>query len=205
MVFAAGFATIRGVWAGFFASFGCFGEGGIDQGAFPIDLVGAIELGQEQGVELEPNAGVVPELQLLPTRFATPPAEFGGQIIPGDAGLEYEENAGEDHAIVERLARVSELRIVEQIATGVSKHSTANFDVAVIYERTVDVTAERERSKKEIARQEKIIANAGRQLGNPGFIEKAPAHIVEGLKKQLAEARRLLEKARGDFDALPPE
>jgi len=111
----------------------------------------------------------------------------------------------ENTAIVERLARVSELRMVDQIATGVSKHSTAHFDVAVIYERTIDVAAERERSKKEFARQEKIIANAERQLGNPGFVEKAPAPIVEGLKKQLAEARRLLEKARGDLNALPPE
>jgi valyl-tRNA synthetase len=111
----------------------------------------------------------------------------------------------ENTAIVERLARVSELRIVDQIAPGASKHSTAHFDVAVIYERTIDVAAERERSKKEFARQEKIIANAERQLGNPGFVEKAPAPIVEGLKKQLAEARRLLEKARGDLNALPPE
>jgi valyl-tRNA synthetase len=111
----------------------------------------------------------------------------------------------ENTAIVERLARVSELRIVDQIAPGASKHSTAHFDVAVIYERTIDVAAERERSKKEFARQEKIIANAERQLGNPGFVEKAPAPIIEGLKKQLAEARRLLEKARGDLNALPPE
>jgi hypothetical protein len=29
--------------------------------------------------------------------------------------------------------------------------------------------------------------------------------VVEGLKKQEAETRRLLEKARGDLDALPPE
>ena len=111
----------------------------------------------------------------------------------------------ENIAIVERLARVSEIRMVDQIAAGVSKHSTANFDVAVIYERTVDVAAESGRLKKEIVRQEKIIANAERQLGNPGFIEKAPAPIVEGLKKQLAEARRLLEKARGDLDELPPD
>jgi valyl-tRNA synthetase len=40
-------------------------------------------------------------------------------------------------------------------------------------------------------------------LGNAGFLEKAPAHIVEGLKKQRDEAKRLLDKARGDLDALP--
>src|SRR5687768_4478233 len=41
---------------------------------------------------------------MLSTGFATTATEFSRQIIPGDAGFEYEENAGEDHAIVERFA-----------------------------------------------------------------------------------------------------
>ena len=104
MVFASGFATIRRVWAGIFASFRCFGQGGVDQGAFPIDLVGAIEFGQKERVQFEPHSGLVPELQMLSAGFAATAAEFGGQIIPGNAGLEYEEDAGENHAIIERFA-----------------------------------------------------------------------------------------------------
>ena len=57
---------------------------------------------------------------------------------------------------------------------------------------------------KEIAQQEKIIANSDRQLNNPGFTAKAPAHIVEGLKKQRDEAQQLLDKLRRDLDSLPP-
>ena len=45
---------------------------------------------------------------------------------------------------------------------------------------------------------------AERQLGNEGFLAKAPAHIVEGLKKQESETRLLLEKARAALNALPP-
>ena len=108
-------------------------------------------------------------------------------------------------AIVERLARVSEIRFVDEISVGLSKHSTPTFDVAVVYERTIDVAADRARFTKEIAQLEKAIANAERQLGNEGFVSKAPPHVVEGLKKQLAENRALLDKARGDLDALPPE
>jgi len=69
----------------------------------------------------------------------------------------------------------------------------------------VDVVAERERLTKDIARYEKGLAAAERQLGNPGFMAKAPAHIVDGLKKQEAETRLLLEKARAALDALPKE
>jgi valyl-tRNA synthetase len=111
--------------------------------------------------------------------------------------------AEENSDIIERLTRVSEVRFVDQIAAGLSKHSTPQFDVAVIYERTIDVAAERERLTKDIARYEKGLAAAERQLGNEAFLAKAPAHVVEGLKKQEAETRLLLEKARAALRALP--
>ena len=108
----------------------------------------------------------------------------------------------ENSTTIERLARVSELRFVEQIAAGLPKHSTPSFDVAVIYERTIDVVAERERLTKDIAKYEKGIAAAERQLGNEAFLKKAPAQVVEGLKKQEAETRLLLEKARAALENL---
>jgi valyl-tRNA synthetase len=106
---------------------------------------------------------------------------------------------------IERLARVSEVRLVDSVTNGLPQHSTAVFDVAVVYERKVDAAADRDKLTKGIANQEKVVANSERQLNNPGFTAKAPAHIVEGLKKQLDEARRLLEKLRRDLDSLPPE
>jgi valyl-tRNA synthetase len=111
-------------------------------------------------------------------------------------------SAEENHDIIERLARVSEVRFVEQITAGLSKHSTAAFDVGVLYERTIDVAAERERLTKDIAKYEKGLAAAERQLGNEAFLAKAPAHVVEGLKKQETETRLLLEKARAALKAL---
>jgi valyl-tRNA synthetase len=111
----------------------------------------------------------------------------------------------ENAIIVERLARVSEIRFVDEIGAGLAKHSTPAFDVAVIYERTIDVAAERDRLTKDIAKFEKGLAAAERQLGNEGFLAKAPAHIVEGLKKQESETRLLLDKARAALAALPSE
>ena len=105
--------------------------------------------------------------------------------------------------IVERLARVSGVRFVEQITAGLSKHSTAAFDVGVLYERTIDVPAERERLTKDIAKYEKGLAAAERQLGNEAFLAKAPAHVVEGLKKQESETRLLLKKAKAALNVLP--
>jgi valyl-tRNA synthetase len=58
---------------------------------------------------------------------------------------------------------------------------------------------------KDIAKYEKGIAAAQRQLGNEGFLAKAPANVVEGLKKQEAETRQLLEKARAALENLNEE
>jgi valyl-tRNA synthetase len=125
-------------------------------------------------------------------------------VVPAEvrADAHLKQLAEENRSIIEKLARVSEVRFVDAIAEGLSKHSTAAFDVAVIYERTIDVAAERDRLTKDIVRYEKGVAAAERQLGNEAFLAKAPSNVVEGLKKQEAETRQLLEKARIALNAL---
>jgi valyl-tRNA synthetase len=108
--------------------------------------------------------------------------------------------------IIERLAKISVISFHER-----DDNSNANLvwrtvgfaDIAIVHEKQIDVPAERERLTKDIAKYEKGVAAAERQLGNEGFVAKAPPHIVEGLKKQEAETRTLLEKARAALAALP--
>jgi len=102
-----------------------------------------------------------------------------------------------------RMARVSAVELVHEAPTGNNARATSNFDVAVIYERQIDVPAERERLEKDLAKFNKGIEAAQRQLGNEGFVAKAPAHIIEGLKKQYAETTALKEKAEAALAALP--
>jgi len=104
-----------------------------------------------------------------------------------------------------KLARVSGVVLVQDAPTGNNARATANFDIAVVYERQIDVAAERERLQKDLAKFEKGLQAAERQLGNEGFVAKAPAHIVEGLKKQSTETRALKEKAEAALAALPAE
>jgi len=101
-----------------------------------------------------------------------------------------------------RMARVSAVELASEALTGGSARSTAEFDVVVVYERHIDVAAERERLTKELSRLEKGLQAAERQLGNGGFVAKAPAHIVEGLKTQEAEMRGMYEKASVALAAL---
>jgi valyl-tRNA synthetase len=104
--------------------------------------------------------------------------------------------------LLKALARVSEVVLSSDPLKGTNVRSEANFDVAVLYEKQVDVVVERERLTKELARLEKALAGAERQLGNEGFLAKAPANVVEGLKKQEVENRQQLEKTREALAAL---
>ncbi|MDE1155785.1 MAG: valine--tRNA ligase [Acidobacteriaceae bacterium] len=94
-----------------------------------------------------------------------------------------------------RMARVSAVEVVASALSGNNTRSTASFDVTVLYERQIDVAAERERLTKEIAKLSKGLEAASRQLGSESFLAKAPAHIVDGLKKQAAENQALKDKA----------
>jgi valyl-tRNA synthetase len=104
---------------------------------------------------------------------------------------------------VERLANVQK---IEFVANSLAKLSgarhTARFDVHVIYERKIDVAAERERLKKELEQIEKEFANGQRQLGNEQFLAKAPTKVVEGIRKRAQELEILREKVKSKLDEL---
>ncbi|HEV2272751.1 MAG TPA: class I tRNA ligase family protein, partial [Acidobacteriaceae bacterium] len=108
-------------------------------------------------------------------------------------------------AFIQRLARVSEIVEVEGPLDGANGRSTANFDVAIVYERKIDIAAERERLAKELARFEKEMANASRQLENEGFLSKAPPNVVEGLRRRAEELSALVPKTQAALDSLNVE
>ena len=97
---------------------------------------------------------------------------------------------------LERLANVEGLTFVDSsLAKASGARSTARFDVRVLYERKVDAAAERDRLSKELARLTQELTRATGQLNNEAFLAKAPAHVVEGLRKRKAEVEVLVHKA----------
>ena len=62
--------------------------------------------------------------------------------------------------------------------------STSRFDVHAIYENKIDVAAERERLKKELEKIEKELANGAAAACERAVSGKAPAKVVEGLRRR---------------------
>jgi valyl-tRNA synthetase len=109
----------------------------------------------------------------------------------------------QNHGSVERLANVEKITFVESsLANHAGARSTARFDVHVIYERKIDVAAERERLNKELEKMEKEFGNNQRQLGNEQFLAKAPPKVVEGLRTRAEELQTLRAKAKSKLEEL---
>jgi hypothetical protein len=104
VVLAAGLAAVGGVRAGVFAPFRGLAKGGVDERPRPVDRVGTVQFGQEQGVQALPDARLIPAPQVVAAGLAAAAAEVGGQVVPGDAGLEDEQDAGQDLAVVQGFA-----------------------------------------------------------------------------------------------------
>jgi valyl-tRNA synthetase len=114
-------------------------------------------------------------------------------------------HAADSLSMIQRLAKVSELQSVEQFAEGASVRSTPRFDIAIEYEKPIDAEAERERLTKELAKMEKEKATGDRQLGNEAFLAKAPAAVVEGLRRRNSELALLVPKTRAALEAVATE
>jgi valyl-tRNA synthetase len=109
----------------------------------------------------------------------------------------------QNRGAVERLAGVEKVTFAkDSLAKLPSVRHTARFDVHVVYEKKIDAAVERVRLKKELERIEKEMANVQRQLGNDQFLAKAPAQVVEGLRKREPELAALREKTQSKLQEL---
>jgi valyl-tRNA synthetase len=144
------------------------------------------------------DAGV-PEKEEVPV-LIIPDSKHAGSFRDGPLA--------QNKQVILKLSKTSELTEVGVDSAERTKFNWRSIgwaDIAVVYEKQIDVAAERERLTKEVAKLEKAITNSERQLTNQAFMEKAPPNIVEGLKKQEAENRQLLEKAQAALAALPSD
>jgi valyl-tRNA synthetase len=167
-------------------------EGGMNR---VINLIGAIRAGRKEFG--------VPEKELTAISIVYDANSGVGSTNPAINNV-YKENQD----IILRLARVSVITR-ETIDTMRGIAPTQDWIQALgsffylHYERTIDIPAERERLTRDLAKYEKGLASAERQLSNDAFLAKAPAHILEGLRKQAAETRTLYDKTKAALADLP--
>jgi valyl-tRNA synthetase len=82
--------------------------------------------------------------------------------------------------------------------------STAQFDLVLHVPKTQE-EAQRKRLEKERDQLVKNIANSERQLGDETFLGRAPAQVVESIRKKLEEYKAQLAKVLEQLRQLDEE
>jgi valyl-tRNA synthetase len=67
----------------------------------------------------------------------------------------------------------------------------------------IDVAAERARLGRDLAAAQKELATAEKKLGNPKFVEKAPAAVVDGIRTRRGAAVAEIDRVTARLAALP--
>ncbi len=94
---------------------------------------------------------------------------------------------------IQKLANVKLEFLSEAAPKSSAMRSTAQFDL-VLHLPKQQEEAQRKRVDKEKEQLDKNIANLERQLNDPAFVERAPAHVVEGMRKKLADYKEQRNK-----------
>ena len=104
--------------------------------------------------------------------------------------------------IIKVLANLSNLEIEEKIEK--PEHSVVSIidGMEIFVEIPFDEAAEKERLTKEIDQLKKQIAGLEGRLGNKGYVENAPAHLIDETKKQLEDNKAKLKKLETELKSL---
>lgn len=117
------------------------------------------------------------------------------------------EVADQMHAVAEQFDNLSKTMLEAAGLDITPPTNAANFslkdaDGYIPLEGLVDNTAEKKKLEKQKADLEKQIAGSEAKLGNPGFVDKAPDHVIEAFRKTLAERQAQLENVRQMLDGM---
>ncbi len=122
------------------------------------------------------------------SEYNVPPGRRIGAVI----------NAGEHLPLIEReqavIASLASLDLVHlnlgrtlEIPAQSVQLVAGGVTVALPLADLVDLDAEIVRLRKELANAEKMVSSTSARLTNPGFTDNAPANVIDGARKQLAE------------------
>ncbi|MEK9783173.1 MAG: valine--tRNA ligase [Opitutales bacterium] len=96
----------------------------------------------------------------------------------------------------------AELKRVSAAPSGMPALVTSFGSVYLDLSSGVDVAAEKNRLSKELASLQKVISSIENKLGNSAFTDKAPAQVVEGARRQLAENQAKIKETEEALKAL---
>ncbi|HEX7004809.1 MAG TPA: valine--tRNA ligase [Trueperaceae bacterium] len=122
------------------------------------------------------------------------------QVVPIHATGEGASVLAANREVFESVARAE---LLTEPASGAALvQPLASLEIQMPLAGLVDVEEWRARQEKRLADLEGQVSKSQRKLGNPGFVEKAPADVVEEERRRLAEAQNVIDGLRRSLERL---
>jgi valyl-tRNA synthetase len=176
------------------------GEASIMTQPYPIAAAGKIdEVAEQWAADLK---AVIDACRNLRGEMNLSPATKVPLLVTGNA-----ERLASFAPYAQALARLSEVQIIADEATLDAQAHGAPIAIVgtdkLVLKVEIDVTAERERLSKEIARLNAEVSKCNAKLQNESFVAKAPPAVVEQEQKRLAEYQTTIGKLTAQLSRLP--
>ena len=109
---------------------------------------------------------------------------------------------------LKRLAYASEVTITapssqpDASGKGCVTVATPSAHISMPLAELVDLEKEKARVEKELEKNRKMLSGLEGKLQNPGFVNKAPAHVVEAERERAEKLRALIEKLEEQLSSM---
>lgn len=160
--------------------------------AYPEPVAADADADAERRVEV--LQGLVTTARNLRAELNAPPKEaLQGSVRSRDEVVL--DVAASQQAALERLAGVRLQGAPSDALQGQATAHTADFDLSLTLPEARR-TALRDKLRKQLKQLEGAAKNARERLGNAGFLTKAPAHVVDSLRRKLSDYDSQIERIR---------
>ena len=116
-------------------------------------------------------------------------------MIKGASEIKKSEIEGQE-VLLKSLARLDAVSFVSDTVHGAVQQVLNSLTLIIPLEGVLDVAAEKERLKKEMAALKKTVEQVDAKLSNESFVAKAPAAVVEEQRQRRKAAQDSLNKVQ---------
>ena len=147
---------------------------------------------EKADVEVTWMIDAISEIRSVRSEMNVPAGARVPLVVIG-ANAETQNRLSETGAVLQRLARLEDITLADAVPEGAVQAVLGEAVLALPLTDVIDVDAERARLQKDIGKVEIEIKKISGKLNNQGFLDKAPASVIDENKARLAE-----EEARRD-------
>ena len=160
-------------------------------------VIRALDAGEFSDPAAEAEIGWVVDLvtaiRSVRAEMNIPPATLTPLVLAG-ASAETRERVQRWNDVVKRMARLAEISFADRAPEGAVQLLVRGEVAALPLKGVIDLSAERARLEKEIAKADADIKRVDAKLGNEKFVANAPEEIVEEEKEKREAAVARKEK-----------